>query len=67
MGGYFTIPYAYLTDSNLADDFWTVRLVAKTAAQLAAEKAATVAAAKNWSTVAHPFRGEAFSEAFPMR
>ena len=28
MAGYFTIPYAYLTDSNLADDFWTVRLVA---------------------------------------
>ncbi len=27
MGGYFTIPYAYLTDSNLADDFWTIRLV----------------------------------------
>ena len=47
MGGYFTIPYAYLTDSNLADDFWTVRLVAKTAAQLAAERAATVAAGKN--------------------
>jgi C1A family cysteine protease len=46
MGGYFTIPYAYLTDSNLADDFWTVHLVAKTAAQLAAEKAATVAAGK---------------------
>lgn len=41
MNGYFTIPYAYLTDSNLADDFWTIRLVAKTAAQLAAEKAAS--------------------------
>ncbi|MBV9653732.1 MAG: C1 family peptidase [Acetobacteraceae bacterium] len=27
MGGYFTIPYAYLTDSNLADDFWTMRMV----------------------------------------
>jgi C1A family cysteine protease len=26
--GYFTMPYAYLTDSNLADDFWTIRLVA---------------------------------------
>jgi C1A family cysteine protease len=39
MAGYFTIPYAYLTDGNLADDFWTVRLVAKTAAQVAAEKA----------------------------
>ena len=25
--GYFTLPYAYLTDANLADDFWTVRLV----------------------------------------
>jgi C1A family cysteine protease len=25
--GYFTIPYAYLLDSNLADDFWTIRLV----------------------------------------
>ena len=25
MKGYFTIPYAYLTDSNLADDFWTIR------------------------------------------
>lgn len=25
--GYFTIPYAYLTDSNLADDLWTIRLV----------------------------------------
>lgn len=27
MGGYFTIPYGYLTDGNLADDFWTIRLV----------------------------------------
>ena len=26
--GYFTIPYAYLMDDNLSDDFWTVRLVA---------------------------------------
>ena len=25
--GYFTIPFAYLTDPNLADDFWTLRLV----------------------------------------
>jgi len=25
--GFFTIPYAYLTDSDLAADFWTVRLV----------------------------------------
>ena len=28
MAGYFTMPYSYLTDSNLADDFWTIRLVA---------------------------------------
>ncbi len=28
MAGYFTIPYDYYTDSNLADDLWTVRLVA---------------------------------------
>ncbi len=25
--GYFTMPYAYLTNPNLADDFWTIRLV----------------------------------------
>ena len=25
--GYFTIPYAYLLDSNLSDDFWTIRMV----------------------------------------
>jgi C1A family cysteine protease len=25
--GSFTMPYAYLTDRNLADDFWTIRLV----------------------------------------
>jgi C1A family cysteine protease len=39
MGGYFTVPYAYLTDGNLSDDFWTIRLVAKAPAQIAAEKA----------------------------
>jgi C1A family cysteine protease len=26
--GYFTVPYSYITDSNLADDLWTIRLVA---------------------------------------
>jgi C1A family cysteine protease len=26
--GFFTIPYAYLTDSSLASDFWTIRAVA---------------------------------------
>jgi C1A family cysteine protease len=25
MKGYFTIPYSYLADRNLADDFWTIR------------------------------------------
>jgi len=24
--GYFTIPYAYLSDRNLSDDFWTIRV-----------------------------------------
>jgi C1A family cysteine protease len=27
MKGYFTLPYTYVTDSQLADDFWTIRLV----------------------------------------
>ncbi len=26
LNGYFTMPYAYLSDPNLADDLWTVRL-----------------------------------------
>jgi len=25
LGGYFTMPYAYVSNSNLADDFWTLR------------------------------------------
>jgi C1A family cysteine protease len=25
--GFFTIPYAYLTDPDLSADFWTVRVV----------------------------------------
>jgi C1A family cysteine protease len=25
--GYFTIPYSYLTTTNLADDFWTIRIL----------------------------------------
>ncbi len=29
MKGYFTLPYQYLMDDNLADDFWTIRLVAE--------------------------------------
>jgi C1A family cysteine protease len=27
VGGHFTIPYAYLSDRNLADDFWVIRVV----------------------------------------
>jgi C1A family cysteine protease len=27
MAGYFTLPYAYLSDENLASDFWTIRIV----------------------------------------
>ena len=29
MQGYFTMPYAYVMDSNLADDLWTIRLVSR--------------------------------------
>ncbi len=25
--GYFTMPFAYLLDADLSDDFWTIRLV----------------------------------------
>ena len=25
MKGYFTMPYDYISDDNLADDFWTLR------------------------------------------
>jgi C1A family cysteine protease len=27
MNGYFTLPYAYLLDSNLSSDFWIIRVV----------------------------------------
>jgi C1A family cysteine protease len=27
IAGYFTLPYQYLLDANLSDDFWTIRLV----------------------------------------
>ena len=29
-GGYGYIPYAYLTDQNLATDFWTIRAITET-------------------------------------
>ena len=28
MAGYFTMPYEYLTNGGLSDDFWTIRLIA---------------------------------------
>jgi C1A family cysteine protease len=28
LGGYFTMPYAYLLDQDLSDDFWTLRALA---------------------------------------
>jgi C1A family cysteine protease len=28
MAGYFTLPYTYLTQQGLSDDFWTIRVVA---------------------------------------
>ena len=31
--GYFTIPYAYVTNANLASDFWTIRLINGSARQ----------------------------------
>jgi len=27
LDGYFTLPYQYLLEPNLSDDFWTIRLV----------------------------------------
>jgi C1A family cysteine protease len=30
VNGYFTMPYAYLTSSDLADDFWAVRILKET-------------------------------------
>jgi C1A family cysteine protease len=27
MAGYFTMPYAYLIQSGLSSDFWTIRIV----------------------------------------
>jgi C1A family cysteine protease len=29
MQGYFTLPYAYLTEENLSSDFWTIELISK--------------------------------------
>jgi C1A family cysteine protease len=32
MKGYFTMPYAYLLDDNLSDDFWKITSVSGSAA-----------------------------------
>lgn len=40
MKGYFTMPYAYLTDHHYSNDFWTIRGVTGTAAQAKASSAA---------------------------
>jgi hypothetical protein len=45
MAGYFTMPYQYLLETNLSDDFWTIRLVEAPASK--AGKAAKKAKAKN--------------------
>jgi C1A family cysteine protease len=42
MGGYFTLPYQYLLEPNLSDDFWTIRLVEAHARKKAAAKKAGV-------------------------
>jgi C1A family cysteine protease len=39
LAGYFTMPYQYLLETNLSDDFWTVRLVEASTAK-PAKKAA---------------------------
>ena len=41
--GYAYIPYAYLTDDNLATDFWTIRVVTEAGAKLHAGAARTSA------------------------
>ncbi len=37
-GGYFTMPYSYLLRSDLADDFWTIRMIELNPALLQAKK-----------------------------
>ena len=31
IAGYFTLPYQYLLEPNLSDDFWTIRIVEESA------------------------------------
>jgi C1A family cysteine protease len=44
MKGYFTLPYQYLLETNLSDDFWTIRLVESPAGK--AKSGATAAKKK---------------------
>ena len=39
MQGYFTMPYQYLMEANLSDDFWTIRLVEASSALKKSAKA----------------------------
>jgi C1A family cysteine protease len=45
--GYFTMPYEYVMDGNLSDDFWTIRLVSDAPAIKKAAKKAAKKSAKN--------------------
>lgn len=49
MGGYFTMPYQYLLEPNLSDDFWTIRLVEASAARPPRKQASAKKAAKRAS------------------
>ncbi len=46
MKGYFTMPYQYLMEANLSDDFWTIRLVEDGGANGKPKKAAPKKAKK---------------------
>lgn len=53
-GGYCYIPYAYLTDDNLANDFWTIRLVLDQAVQPVPPKPTPIKHSWWWYII-HPF------------
>jgi C1A family cysteine protease len=38
ISGYFTMPYDYLLNENLSDDFWTIRVIEQNAARKRAAK-----------------------------
>ena len=43
--GYGYVPYAYLTDNNLASDFWTIRAIVETGAGTKSQPSAVRASA----------------------